>query len=336
MTESTITRISFDDLVAAMEAELLDAGIAPEGAAILARHHAACERDGALSHGVFRVLQYRSTVAAGHLDGAAEPRVEQVSSAYIRVDARGGLAVVAQERARESILRAIEQEGVAVVAIRNSHHHGALWPDLEPFAEAGLVAVTMVTGGVPVVAPAGVHEPVLSTNPFAFGIPVEGSRPFVADFATSSMSFGDLTLRARAGKHVPLGTGVDAQGDETTDAAAIADGGILLPFGGHKGAALSIMVEMLASGLTGGDFSLDAVTKKPDGAHTSRTGQFLLVIDPDRGLTGDFAVRIARFVQLLRDAGMERLPADHRYQARDAAEAAGIPVSPAIRTLLGD
>ncbi|MFT4232126.1 MAG: Ldh family oxidoreductase, partial [Leucobacter sp.] len=276
-------RVPFERLVDAIETVLVDAGASPEAAAILARNHAGCERDGALSHGVFRVPQHVETLRSGYLEGRAEPRVERVGPGYLRVDARGGIAQLALERARPEIERVVAEQGVAAVAIRDSQHHSALWPDLEPFADAGWFALTMVTGGAPTVAPAGAHEAVLSTNPFAFATPVAGARPLVADFATSSMSFGDLTLAAQAGRPVPPGTGVDAVGRETTDPRAIIDGGALLPFGGHKGAMLSMMVELLASGLTGGDFTFETHRGKPEGAHSTRTGQFLLVIDPDRG-----------------------------------------------------
>ncbi|MFF2315266.1 Ldh family oxidoreductase [Arthrobacter sp. NPDC058097] len=326
--------ISFADLVSAIETALLKAGAAAEAAAIVARNHAMCERDGSLSHGVFRVPQYVETLATGYLDGAAVPRVEQVTASYIRVDAANGFAQVGLERARESIMNTVAEQGVAVVAMRNSVHHSALWPDVEPFAHAGYVAFTAVTGGVPTVAPAGVREAVLSTNPFAFATPVQGAHPMVVDSATSSMSFGDLSLAARDGRPVPIGTGVDARGVETTDAGAIADGGTLLPFGGHKGAALSMMVEILASALTGGAFSVEAVVDKPAGAYPSRTGQFFLVVDPDRGWGGDFASRVAGFLQMLRSAGMDRLPADHRYASRARAESRGVPVTQAIGQLL--
>ncbi len=330
----TDDHISFERLSDAIEATLLGGGASPEAAALIARTHAACERDGARSHGVFRVLQYLDTLHTGYLDGHAEPRVEQVTSSFIRVDAEGGIAQLALERARPAILDAVRTQGVAVVAIRNSHHHAALWPDLEPFAEAGYLAISSVTGGVPHVAPPGAHEAVLSTNPFAFAIPVAGARPLVVDFATSSMSYGDLTLAANAGRSVPTGTGVDSSGNETTDPNAIRDGGALLPFGGHKGAALSMLVELLASALTGGRFSFQAIDGRPDGAHSSRTGQFLLVIDPDRGNPSGFAGRAAELVRMLRESGVERLPADHRYRIRERSLSEGIAITPAIRELL--
>ncbi|MFK0002731.1 Ldh family oxidoreductase [Paenarthrobacter sp. NPDC090522] len=333
-TQATEERITFSGLVAAIESTLLAAGADAKAARIMALNHAMCERDGALSHGVFRVPQYVETLASGYLDGDAEPLVEQITSSYIRVDAASGFAQVALDVVREDILKSVADQGVAVVAIRNSIHHSALWPDIEPFAEAGYFAFTTVTGGVPTVAPAGVRKAVLSTNPFAFASPVHGRRPLIVDSATSSMSFGDLTLAAKAGRAVAPGTGVDSNGRDTTDAKAIVEGGTLLPFGGHKGAALSIVVEILASALTGGDFSVQAVVGKPEGAYPSRTGQFLLVADPERGGNSEFGIRVAGFLQMLREAGMDRLPADHRYAVRAEAETRGIPITQTIQQLL--
>lgn len=328
-------RIRFEDLVTAIDSTLQRAGAAPEAAAIMARNFAGCERDGAHSHGVFRVPQIVETLATGYLDGAAQPTVEQVTDSYLRVDAHSGFAQVALEAARPAILQALEQQGVAIAAIRNSHHHSALWPDIEPFAEAGYAAITAVAAGVPNTAPAGATEPVYGTNPFAYAAPNAGSHPLVVDFATSAISFGDVTLAAQEGKALPAGTGLDEDGHETTDAAAIVDGGTLLPFGGHKGASLSLMVELLAAALTGGDFSVEAAEGKPEGAVTTRTGQFVLAIDPNRGATGDFAERAQQLIAVLRGAGLERLPGDRRYAARDEAASRGIPVTPAIRDLLG-
>ena len=330
----TDEHIRFDELVAAIDRTLQAAGASPEAAGIMARNFAGCERDGALSHGVFRVPQIVETLKTGYLDGSAEPVVEAVSPTYLRVDAKSGFAQLAIERVRPLTMQALEEHGMAVVAIRDSHNHGALWPDLEPYAEAGYFAITAVAAGVPNTAPLGANSPVYGTNPLAYAAPVAGSRPLVVDFATSAMSMGDVTLTANEGRQVPEGTGLDSEGNETTDAAEIVDGGTLLPFGGHKGAALSLMVELLASALTGGDFSVEAAPGKPEGAASTQTGQFLLLIDPNRGGSADFAARAAQLIGVLRDAGIERIPADRRYRTRDEAEARGIPVTPAIRALL--
>lgn len=327
-------RMQFDDLVDVINRTLQAAGATPFAAKTMAMNFAGCERDGAHSHGVFRVSQVVDTLRTGYLDGTAEPEIELVSPTYLRVDARGGFAQVALARAREDLLAAVHESGVAVVAIRNSHHHSALWPDIEPFARAGFVALTAVTGGVANTAPGGARHSVFGTNPFAYAIPTQGTDPLVADFATSSMSLGDVTLAAQDGRRVPAGTGVDRHGNDTTDPAEILDGGRLLPFGGHKGALLSLMVELLASALTGGDTSIEAEPKKPAGAVTTSTGQFVLVLDPDRGRQSEFAQRAAALIDAVRDAGVDRMPGGRRYAARAVAEAEGIPVTDATRELI--
>ena len=332
---ATDQHISFDELAEGIATVLRRAGASSHVAGIIARNCASCERDGALSHGVFRVPGYVKSLRSGWADGEAAPEVQRAGDSFIRVNAASGFAQPALDAASADIADAIAATGAAVIAIRDAHHHSALWPDLEPYAEAGLVGLTVVTGGTSVI-PRGARKKVLGTNPFAFAAPVAGGRPLVMDFATSAMSHGDLQLTADAGRDVPIGTGTGRDGRDTEDPREILEEGGLLPFGGHKGMALSIMVEILASGLTGSAFSYreDLVfAEYADDGGTSRTGQLVILIDPDRG-AGGFADRVAEFIDALRESGLERLPADHRYRARETAEREGIPATPAILALL--
>ncbi|KUF06810.1 Ldh family oxidoreductase [Leucobacter sp. G161] len=332
------SQIRFEALEARIRFLLEQAGADPGVAAVLAENCASCERDGAVSHGVFRVPGYLKSLRSGWADGAAVPRVEESSAAFIRVDAANGFSQPAINAASSVIDEALESVGVAVVAIRNSHHFSSLWPDIEPFARRGVLGITMVTGGASVI-PRGADRKMLGTNPFAFATPVAGSDPLVMDFATSTMSHGDLQLRAQAGEPVPVGTGTGTHGRDTTDPDEILESGGLLPFGGHKGANISIMVEILASGLTGGAFSYrdDLVfAEAPEDGGTARTGQLLILIDPERGGDGSFADRIAQLVAELRASGLERLPSDRRYMARARANREGIPVTDAVRMLFAE
>ena len=94
----------------------------------------------------------------------------------------------------------------------------------------------------------------------------------VFDMATASMAMGEVQVAKREGHSVPEGTGLDADGNPTTDPAAISDGGVLLPFGGHKGSAIAMMVELLAGGLIGEAFSYEARERdNGDGGPTGRT-----------------------------------------------------------------
>ncbi len=326
-------RIAFDDLVAAIEAELTAAGASSAVARVLATNCATCERDGTLSHGVFRVAGYLDSLTRGWADGAAEASVDVVGPSYIRIDGRNGFAQPALAEARPTIDRALTDTGVAVIALCNTHHFSALWPDLESFARDGRVAMGMIASGKLAVVPEGATRPVFSTNPFGFATPVADGDPVVFDFSTSSMSHGDLQLLRAEGRDVPVGTGVDSTGADTADPNAILDGGGIRPIGGHKGALLSFMIETLAAGLTGGAFTYEVDAEAPEGAHTFRTGQLFIVIDPERGGNDAYLDRVRDFVDMLRDAGMDRQPGDRRYANRAEAADRGIPVTDTIRSL---
>lgn len=317
--------LSFAALRGLLETIFLRLGASQTVASVLADNCAACERDGCHSHGIFRMPGYVRNIQTGWADARAVPTASEVGPSFLRIDARNGFAQPAFETFRLQIARMLQDTGVAVVAINNSHHFSALWPELEPFAQEGHVGLSVVTG-YQVVVPPGGRKRVLGTNPIAFATPVAGSAPVIFDFATSTMSYGDLRIAAGKGRKVPMGTGVDREGRLSDDPAAIEEGGGILPFGGHKGAALSMMVEVLASALTGGQFAAEVDYTGFPGADAPKTGQLLIFIDPRRGGNDRFSDRVADLVALLRDAGQERLPSQQRYERRARSLAEGISI----------
>jgi len=325
--QETDVIISFEELRDLLQRIFCRHGADEETAAILSHNCASIERDGTTSHGIFRMKGYVSTLKSGWVDGAAKAVVSDCGASFIRVDAANGFAQTALMRARPMLIHKVRTSGCCVLAIRNSHHLSALWPDVEPFADEGLVALSFVAGLAVVVAPGG-NQPIFGTNPFAFAAPVAGAPPLVFDFATSALSHGDTRLAACAGKRVPDQSGVDAQGAPTNDPEAILNGGALLPFGGHKGAAIILMVEILSAALTGGAFSREVDFSNHPGAETPKTGQLFLVIDPERGGEGTFAARVRQLVDWLRASGKEvRLAGDRRYRNRIKAKSNGIVLS---------
>jgi delta1-piperideine-2-carboxylate reductase len=318
--------VSFAELSEVLRAVFVRHGVGDEVARVLGHNCATAEQDGAHSHGIFRIPGYLSTLASGWVDGNAVPRVEDVGSGLVRVDAAGGFAQPALAAARPLLVEKARAAGIAVLAIRNSHHFAALWPDVEPFAREGLVALSVVNS-MTCVVPHGAQRPVFGTNPIAFAAPCAGTEPIVFDMATSAMAHGDVQIAARAGQSVPPGTGVDRDGEPTCDPQAILDGGALLPFGGHKGSALSMMVELLAAALTGGHFSFEFDWSQHPGARTPWTGQLLIVIDPDKGGPGDFAARSLDLVHRMQAAGLTRLAGERRYRNRELAGERGIALS---------
>jgi len=318
--------LSLPALVELLETILLRHGCSAKVARSLAENCAQAERDGAQSHGVFRIPGYLSTLDSGWVDGKAVPVVEDVAPAFVRVDAANGFAQPALAAGRELLVHKARHAGIALLAIRNSHHFAALWPDVEPFAEEGLVALSVVNS-MTCVVPHGADRPLFGTNPIAFAAPQAQGHPIVFDLATSTIAHGDVQIAAAKGERLPLGIGVDSLGQPTQDPRAILEGGALLPFGGHKGSALSMMVELLCAGLTGGNFSFEFDWSRHPGAKTPRTGQLLIVIDPGKGAGQGFAERSQELVRQMHAVGLKRLPGDRRHWQRERSGEKGIAIA---------
>lgn len=337
-THSDLNYLPFDELRDLLARIFERHNTSPWVAGILAENCASAQRDGADSHGVFRIPGYLSSLASGWVDGHAEPRVEDVAPGFVRVDAGGGFAQPALEAARQLLLDKVRSNGIAILAIRNSHHFAALWPDVEPFAREGLVALSFVNS-MTCVVPHGGRRPLFGTNPIAFAAPRLSGEPLVFDLATSAIAHGDVQIAAREGQLLPEGYGVDAEGQPTRDPRAILAGGALLPFGGHKGSALSMMVELLAAALTGGNFSFEFDWSAHPGAQTPWTGQLLIVIDPDRGAVRSFAERCEELVRQMAAVGQQRQPGERRYRQRARSSVEGIALPSAelarLRALAG-
>jgi LDH2 family malate/lactate/ureidoglycolate dehydrogenase len=180
------------------------------------------------------------------------------------------------------------------------------------------------------VAPAGGKEPLLGTNPIAFGWPRPGPHPYVFDFATSVAARGEIELHRRAGTPIPEGWAMDRDGHPTTDPEA-ALAGAMLPFGGHKGSAISTMVELLAGAMLGEFMSKEALEFSGGTALLPRHGALVLALDPVRFAARSGRDPIAEGERLLTAISGQgaRLPSQRRFAAREASLRDGIALSDA-------
>ena len=135
------------------------------------------------------------------------------------------------------------------------------------------------------VAPTGGNRPLLGTNPLAFGWPRPGRTPYVFDFATSVAARGEIELHRRAGRPLPEGWAIDADGRPTTSPAA-ALSGAMLPFGGHKGSAIGTMIELLAGIMIGDLTSAEALEQLGSTALSPAHGELLLAFSPEAFAAG--------------------------------------------------
>jgi delta1-piperideine-2-carboxylate reductase len=327
--------ISVADLVARVDLVFRAHGCSAEVAQTLAENCVYAERDGAMTHGLFRLPGYVATLKAGSVDGAAEPEIEDVAPGFVRVDARSGFAQAALARVRPLLLKKAKDHGIVLLAMRNSCHFGALSLDVEPFAESGLVALSLLNSFRSVV-PHGATREVYGTNPIAFAAPRSGSFPLVFDLATSTVANGEVALAHLEGRELPTGAGVDASGRITSHPEEILEGGSLLTFGGHKGSSISMMVEILCAALVGSRFSFEVDIPDKSGGQIPKTGQAMIVLDPMKGINAgySFALRVEELLTQLVQAGQSRIPGDRRRIARQRHEANGIWLSPQAQAML--
>lgn len=314
-------RQPFSFVVETLERALSKAGYSPIAAGTIARNCVQTQYDGSEIHGLFRVKDYISTLKSGYLNAAPTPKIEDVAPGFIRVDADNGFAQIAIAAAADLLTQKAQQNGIAILAVRNSHHLGALYHDIESFAQQGLVAIAVVNS-MAVVAPPGGKRGAYGTNPIAFAAPRANRPPLVFDQATSTMSHADVLMAAREGRILPEGTGIDKNGSPTGDPDAILNGGALSTFGGHKGASISLMVEVLCAALVGADFSYEVDWTDHPGAITARTGETIILIDPRKGAGSlpPLASRVENLVTELVAAGQGRIPGDRRLDAREKSQ----------------
>ncbi len=311
---STIS-LTLNEIFALANKTLVSNNCDEETANILADLIMKAERDGSLSHGLFRLPAYVAGLKSGKINGKARPEIKKISQSVIKVLGNNCLAPIVLSIAIPELIKATKENGIAVLAINNSHHMAAMWPETEMIAEQGLVAFAC-TSYKPAVAPAGATKPLFGTNPISFAWPRKGKTPVVYDMATASMAMGEVQVAKREGHKLPLGIGLTKNGKETTDPGEIADGGVLLPFGGYKGSSIAMMVELLAGALVGDNFSYETAAKDNSDGGPPSGGEFILAISPDKLSGNDWNKHSNEFFDKMKSMDGVRLPGERRHKNR--------------------
>lgn len=298
-----------------------------QNARSVARALVAAEADGLPSHGLSRLAAYCDQAIAGKVDGFAVPRASRPKPAVIAVDATSGFAFPALDAGFASAISAARETGLVAVAVGRSHHFGVAGHAVERLANAGLVGIAF--GNSPsAIAPWGGAKPLFGTNPIAFAWPRAGRHPLVIDLSLSKVARGKIMVAAQKGEAIPEGWALDADGKPTTDAKA-ALGGAMIPMGDAKGAALVLMVELLAVALTGSNFGYEASSFFDAKGAPPHVGQMFLAFDPS-AFAPDAAARAEVVFQVMAAQAGVRLPGDRRFKLREKAAADGVEVPDAL------
>lgn len=326
MTTANLTIAEIEDLA---QNALEGAGTRPESAASLARAVAAAERDGIHSHGLVYVPIYCEHVQCGKVIGSAVPTVEQPSSAAVVVDAHSGFAHPAIDSGFEKLVPSAREAGIAGLAIRNSYNCGVLGYHVERLAEQGLVGLGF-TNAPASIAPVGGTKPIIGTNPIALGVPDgKSGASFVIDQSASVVAKSEIMMHAKAGKSIPEGWALDADGNTTTD-AEVALKGSMAPSGGYKGFGAGLIVETFAAALAGAMLGKDASPFGGTVGGPPRTGQFFVAVSPECFSGGTFTEQMANLTAAITAQPDARLPGSRRSSNRDRHDREGVAVDEAL------
>ena len=307
-------------------------GASPETARSVARALVSAEADGLKGHGLSRIPTYLAMLKSGKIDGAAVPRVTQPRPAVLAIDAACGFAYPAIDVAIERLQVLAEEQGIAAAAIARSNHAGACGRHVERLAEQGLVAL-FFANTPEAIAPWGGTRAVFGTNPIAFAAPLEGRAPVVIDLALSKVARGNIVAAKQKSAPIPEGWALDKDGRPTTDAdAALA--GTMIALGDAKGAALALMVEVLAAALVGTHFAFEASSFLDDQGGPPQTGQLIIAIDPSGFGHDAFGERMQVLVQAIESQEGARLPGVRRLALREKAQREGLSVPDEVWTML--
>lgn len=235
------------------------------------------------SHGVGMIPKYVEDLQADLVKPNVRPSLVKDDGAVMVFDAGLGYGRPVAEEAMAAGLERCRETGVVLLALRRCHHLGRIGAYGEQSIAAGLVSVHFVnvTDHLPLVAPHGGREGRFSTNPICVAVPgTPATEPVVLDMATSRIAFGKVKVAHNAGKRVPAGSLIDADGEPTDDPGVMfADPrGSLLTMGEYKGFGLALICDLLGGILTGGG-TMQPQNPRPGGIVNNMLS---VIIDPAR------------------------------------------------------
>lgn len=305
---------------------LISAGTSEINARPLAIATAATEADGVASHGLAYIPIYCEHVQCGKVDGQARPEISQPRPAALVVDAATGFAHSAIDLGFERLIPLAREQGVAVLAIRNSYNCGVLGYHTGRLARDGLVGLGF-TNAPASIAPSGGARPVVGTNPFSIAAPGADGEPAIhIDQSASTIAKSEVMKHAREGKPIPEGWALDPDGNPTKD-PEIGLKGSMAPSGGYKGVGVALTVEILAAAVSGATLGINASPFSGTAGGPPKTGQFFIAIDPVASSGGVFDDRMTDLVEAVTNQSGARLPGDGRKAKRLAAQEHGVSVN---------
>jgi L-2-hydroxycarboxylate dehydrogenase (NAD+) len=313
-------------------------GTPPQDADIVASVLVTADLRGIESHGVGRVRLYVKDIQNGVINPRTHITVVRDLPGTAVLDGGNGLGQVVAYHAMQMCIDKALAVGSASVAVRGTNHYGIAGYYAMMALGHDLIGLSL-TNSSPVLVPTYARQPVLGSNPIALAVPAGRELPFVLDMATSVVPLGKIEVMMRAGKQMPLGWGVDRDGNPTTDPAEAYWNGGLMPLGGppevagYKGYGLALAVDILSAVLSGACFGSQIIAWQKVRREPANLGHFFSAWRIDCFTpVAEFKARMDEEIRLMRDApkaaGQDRIyiPGEKEFQIAAQRGKDGIPV----------
>lgn len=282
------------------------------------------EADGIRNVGLKYLPIYLGHLLHNKLAGNAVPEIIKQEGSVIQVNAANGFSHTAFLHALEPFNALVREQGIAIMSIHNGYSAGVVGWFNDLLAKEGFLNFGFANAPSSV-HPAGGKQKFFGTNPLGFGAPRGDGPPIIVDLATSMTAKVNVKQAAAEGRPIPPNWAQDADGNPTTDAAA-GLAGSLSPLGGPKGYGLGLMVELMAAGLTGGNWAFEAPQFGNNEGTYPNVGQTFIAIDPAKTGGAAYAERVEHMIGALLAQDGVRLPGGRRAEFRANAETNGIDV----------
>jgi LDH2 family malate/lactate/ureidoglycolate dehydrogenase len=280
---------------------LTQAGLPLADAETVASSLVSANLRGVDSHGVTRLEIYVKRLKAGAINANPNIRIVAESDATLLIDGDNGMGQVVGRKAMEWGIAKAKKNGAVMVGVRHSNHFGTGAFFVQQGIEQNLITWAM-SNAPSTMAPWGGVKPYLGTNPYAFGIPAGQYDPIILDMATSVVARGKIISAAKEGKTIPEGWAIDREGRPTTNAQDALDG-CVLPFGGPKGYAISLMIDIMSGVLTGAGFGPHINQIYGDFDKSQNVGHFFQLLDVSRLMPVEqFKQRVDQMISEIKNA----------------------------------
>ena len=287
------------------------------------------------THGLPCLAGYVECLEQGRINPTPDIAIERPMPWTTRLDADNGLGQVAAHRAMSCAIEAAEQIGVGSAVVRRSNHFGAAC--CYSMLALPKDCIGLVTSNASAVAaPFGSLEPFLGTNPLSIAVPTLKEPPFVIDMATSEGARKKVRQALSRGDRLPPGWALDKEGNPTIDPKAALEG-VMLPFGGMKGSAITLLLDILSGVLSGAEFGGRVLSVLTNQQRESGNGNFMLVLKVDAFMPAlEFRARMDEELSRLRALRPARgvteviYPGFKEHFLETERRARGIPLNPGL------